>query len=358
MINTKRKKRRSVILLVMAILMAMTLSVPLTFAEEAVESVTFPQGVTRISIDLVVTENQAYGGLQFGVTCSDGLKFDGFDVNKDLSLEADISGEKNGVHYYGFFGSDNIYQGTLKIGTLHFLYEVDSKETVTIKELILGRYEDGRKVSQDSKGELVYEVSRSTKPSPDPGGNKGEKQIDEEEVPLAAPAFLDIAGHWAEQDILVAVEKGFVAGYPDGTFRPDNPVTRAEFVTMLVKANAIQNGTKSITLSDVAGHWAFTSIMTVASNEYVSGYPDGTFRPDHNILRQEVAKIMADLKLLSESDAALPFNDASKIGAWAIPSVQKVYQAGIMKGDTNNNFAPLANTTRAEAVAIILRGLN
>ena len=85
---------------------------------------------------------------------------------------------------------------------------------------------------------------------------------------------------------------------------------------MLVKGNAIQNGTKSISFSDVANHWAFTSIMAVASNGYVSGYPDGTFRPNNNIVRQEVAKVMADFKALSETDLALPFKDLSKIGAW------------------------------------------
>jgi hypothetical protein len=358
MINTNRKKRRSVVLLVIAMLLAMTLSVPVTFAAEAVESFTFPKGVTRISIDLVITENQAYGGLQFGVSCSNGLQFDGFDVNKDLLLEVDISGEKNGVHYYGFYGSDNIYQGTLTIGTLHFLYDEDGKETVTINELTLGRYEDNQKVSQDPKGARVYEVSRITKPSPGNGGDKETIGTGEEEPPLTVAAFSDITGHWAEQDILSAVEKGFVAGYLDGTFRPNNPVTRAEFVTMLVKANVIQNGVKSITFSDVTNHWALSSIMTAASNEYVNGYPDGTFRPNNNIVRQEVAKVMADFKTLSETDVVLPFKDVSKISAWAIPSAKKVYQAGIIKGDASNKFAPLANTTRAEAVAIILRCMN
>lgn len=358
MISTKRKKRRTVVLLVIAMLLAMTLSAPGVFAEDAIQKVTFPSGVKRISIDLVITENQAYGGLQFGVSCSSGLKFEGFDINKALSLEADISGEKNGVHYYGYYGSDNIYQGTLTIGTLHFLYEKDGKETVTINELTLGRFENNQKVSQEPKGAMAYEVSRITDSSPGPGSGTATIRIGEEETPLAALTFPDIVGHWAEQDILSAVEKGFVTGYPDGTFRPNSPVTRAEFVTMLVKANAIQNGTKSIVFSDTANHWARTSIMTAASNEYVSGYPDGTFRPNNNIVRQEVAKIMADFKTLSETDAVLPFNDVSKIGAWAIPSAKKVYQAGIMKGDTSNNFAPLANTTRAEAVAIILRCMN
>ncbi len=181
---------------------------------------------------------------------------------------------------------------------------------------------------------------------------------DEEDDPPEDPTFSDIRGHWAEQDILSAVEKGFVAGYPNGTFRPNSPVTRAEFVTMLVKANEIQKGTKSIAFSDVTNHWAFTSIMTAASNEYVNGYLDGTFRPNNNIVRQEVARIMADFKMLSGTDAALTFNDVSRISAWAVPFVQKVHQAGIMQGDTSNNFAPLANTTRAEAVAIILRAMN
>ena len=352
MLNTNRKKRRTVVLLVIAMLLAMTLSAPATFGAEATESFTFPPGVTKISIDLVVTEDQAYGGLEFGVTCSNGLTFDGFEVNKDLLLYSDVSGEKNGVYYYGYFASDNIYKGTLKIGTLHFLYEKDGKEMVTIKELTLGRYKDNQKISQESKGAMVYEVSRKTGSS---SNHTPTIRIGEEEEALTEPPFTDIVGHWAEQDILSAVEKGFVAGYHDGTFRPNNPVTRAEFVTMLVKGNAIQNGTKSITFSDVANHWAFTSIMAVASNGYVSGYPDGTFRPNNNIVRQEVAKVMADFKALSETDLALPFKDLSKIGAWAIPSVKKVYQAGIMMGDTSNNFAPLANTTRAEAVAIILR---
>ena len=204
MLNTNRKKRRTVVLLVIAMLLAMTLSAPATFGAEATESFTFPPGVTKISIDLVVTEDQAYGGLEFGVTCSNGLTFDGFEVNKDLLLYSDVSGEKNGVYYYGYFASDNIYKGTLKIGTLHFLYEKDGKETVTIKELTLSRYEDNQKISQESKGAMVYEVSRKQAHLLTTHRQfvLGKKRR------LLQPPFTDIVGHWAEQDILSAVEKG------------------------------------------------------------------------------------------------------------------------------------------------------
>lgn len=323
----------------------------------ATKTLIFSAGETKITINLEINESTASGGVELGVSCSSGLDVIGFSIDdKLLSVSKSISGQKDGVNYYGFYADKNFFQGQVKVGKLELTYNGNGEEKLTIDELKVYRVNDDQTITAINKGSQEYIIKRSTASGGHSGGGSSVTVTigDEEEIP-AAPIFPDCTGHWAEKDILTAVGKGFVTGYPGGTFRPNNPVTRAEFVTMLIKANAVQKGAKTLDFTDVDNHWAQTSIVAASSNGYINGYPDGTFRPNNNINRQEVAKIMADFKALGEVDVTLPFSDAGQIGSWALPSVKKVYQGEIMKGDTNNNFAPQANTTRAEAVAIILR---
>ena len=96
---------------------------------------------------------------------------------------------------------------------------------------------------------------------------------------------------WAEQYINELAAAGIVNGYPDGTFRPDNTVTRAEFVTMLMRIIGQEGGRNGF--ADVQGHWAEKYVAKAAEYGYVGGYPDGTFRPDASITRAEAFKIMS-----------------------------------------------------------------
>ena len=77
---------------------------------------------------------------------------------------------------------------------------------------------------------------------------------------------------------------GIITGYPDGTFKPNKPITRAEFAAIAARFDETQSG-KSATFSDVIGHWAAKEIGIAYYNDWIKGYPDGTFKPDQNITR-------------------------------------------------------------------------
>ena len=97
----------------------------------------------------------------------------------------------------------------------------------------------------------------------------------------------DISGHWAEASIQKWVEAGVINGYSDGTFRPDNGITRAEFVKIVNGLLGFKvEGSASFT--DVAsGEWYAAEVKKAVREEFVSGYEDGSFRPDKGITRQE-----------------------------------------------------------------------
>jgi hypothetical protein len=106
-------------------------------------------------------------------------------------------------------------------------------------------------------------------------------------------SFSDVPNnHWALRYIEVAKEKNIISGYPDDTFRPNNPITRAEIAKMAVVAGQFTIDKSGTPFSDISGNWAYEYIMTARNNHIISGYPDGAFRPDKNATRAEASKIV------------------------------------------------------------------
>lgn len=173
-------------------------------------------------------------------------------------------------------------------------------------------------------------------------------------------SFSDIAGHWAEASIKQAVISGIVKGYADSTFRPNVTVTRAEFAVMLINALKLQGegAVLSFTDSDKLGAWAQNAVAQAVEAGIINGYEDGSFRPNKEITRAEMAVIIA--KALGHADAASAaagFADDKDIPAWAKGSVAYVKEAGIVRGNSSNKFNPQAHATRAEAVTVLLNML-
>lgn len=172
--------------------------------------------------------------------------------------------------------------------------------------------------------------------------------------------FRDITGHWAEAKIKKAVSDGIVSGYTDGTFKPNATVTRAEFAVMLMNALKPQGEGVALTFADAAKikPWAQKAIAQAVQGGIIKGFADNTFGPDALITRAEMASMIA--KALGKSDeaiAATDFADDKDIPAWAKGSIAFVKQAGIVQGKGNNRFAPQDSATRAEAVSVLLKML-
>ncbi|MNI41142.1 Endo-1,4-beta-xylanase A precursor [compost metagenome] len=184
-------------------------------------------------------------------------------------------------------------------------------------------------------------------------------------LPIATPSindstevkFNDITGHWAEATIKQAVKQGIVNGYTDGSFKPDATITRAEFVTMLMNAWKPSNGITTLSFTDTneIPAWAKNAIIQAVESGLLSGYTDGSFRPDGNIARMEMAMMIAKAYGAKiPTDVATGFSDESEIPEWAKGAVFMIKQIGIVNGRDGNQFAPKETVTRAEAVTVII----
>ncbi|MFX3631641.1 MAG: S-layer homology domain-containing protein, partial [Candidatus Pristimantibacillus sp.] len=170
--------------------------------------------------------------------------------------------------------------------------------------------------------------------------------------------FSDISGHWAEANFIQAVTSGMVGGYPDGMFKPNHTVTRAEFAVMLMNAQKPQRESAALMFTDTEKipAWAQKAVAQAVEAGIVNGYADGTFRPNAEITRAEMAAmIVSSLKLTIEENEATGFADDKSIPSWSRGAAAVLRQLGIMEGSGANRFNSDAKATRAEAVTIILR---
>src|SRR5450756_2097948 len=169
----------------------------------------------------------------------------------------------------------------------------------------------------------------------------------------------DISGHWAQVKIQSWIDKGLIKGYPDGTFKPDQDITRAEFMALVNRAFGY-TAVAPITYTDVkAGSWYAPEVAKAQAAGYITGYPDGTMKPENPITREEVATIVARIKnLTSDANAADKYTDASKIGSWSKGQVGAVTSAKIMQAYPDGSFMPQGLITRAEVVEALDNALH
>lgn len=169
----------------------------------------------------------------------------------------------------------------------------------------------------------------------------------------------DIRGHWAERWIEEAVAKGLVNGYPDSSFRPDQDVTRAEFIMMLMRAMGFDEEApiESIfTDQENIGPWARGAVAQAVQAGIISGYEDGSFRPQQGVIRAEAAVMIAraaNLPVLE--DAVTGFSDDEEIPAWAKGYVAAAEASRLLEGRGDDRFVPADTITRAEAAVILIR---
>src|SRR5659263_9723 len=167
----------------------------------------------------------------------------------------------------------------------------------------------------------------------------------------------DISGHWAQTTIQSWTDNNLIKGYPDGTFKLDNNITRAEFITLVNGAFGYTK-TAPISFTDVGQNaWYASAIAVAVEAGYISGYPDGTMRPDNPISREEAATIIMKINKLTENaDAASKFTDANTL-VWSKGAVGAVKFAGIMIGYPDGSFQPKNYIKRGEAVFALDKSL-
>ena len=170
---------------------------------------------------------------------------------------------------------------------------------------------------------------------------------------MAAGMFTDMEGHWAQATVEELAAAGVINGMGDGTYAPENPVTRSQFIKLLTVAVKVDDQTAEIPFEDAKAHWSAKNVAAgLASGILVASDYPGAFAPDQEITRDEAALWIARALKLS-GEGTPDFTDAAAIANQT--AVYQAVQAGIINGMGDGTFGPANTTTRAQSATLIKR---
>ncbi len=254
------------------------------------------------------------------------------------------------------------------------IMDVSSREKFyTLQDTLIILYPDAiklavkeKKVSSEFKPLVETVKSIYFGKNDDAGGGGGGSSSDDEKeddttddkedviIPQPAISFTDIkSSHWAYESVINLAEKFILNGYLDGTFKPENNITRAEFAKIIVSATGSVDPYALSTFKDVNnGDWYYSYVSTAYSLGYITGYPDGSFRPNDNITRADICTIVNRV-LKAEKPSVSTFKDDSLIPSYAKDAVYALNSKGVINGYQDGTFGPLTFATRAQTAKII-----
>lgn len=172
----------------------------------------------------------------------------------------------------------------------------------------------------------------------------------------ANQCFPDVGNHWAKDYINQLTSRGYMAGYPDGTFKPDKIMTRAEFTSVLISGMGFTASDKaSRNFSDTSGSWAIASINEAVDRDILipGEYPNGLV-PDGGIKRSEACAMLVRALGKPAGTGILPFKDTAQLQAsMYVGYIKTASDLGIMNGFPNGNFEPFSEMPRAQACTVL-----
>lgn len=177
-------------------------------------------------------------------------------------------------------------------------------------------------------------------------------------VPPAKSDFADCtSAHWAYEYVTALRNSGIIDGYEDGTFRPDNGVTREEFVKLIISAAGMYSADAQCAFTDVpSGEWYYSFVASAVESDAVSGISADEFGIGQPITREDAAviaaRILGKLKNVT-AGGEMNFTDREMISDYAADSVSLLSQLGIINGFEDGSFAPQSGLTRAQTAKII-----
>ncbi|MDP4181649.1 MAG: S-layer homology domain-containing protein [Bacillota bacterium] len=179
-------------------------------------------------------------------------------------------------------------------------------------------------------------------------------------TPGSGAAFTDINKHWAKEFILDLVDKNIITGYKNGTFKPNKYVTRQELAVIIVKALGLKpiDGNTGFKDDNRIPAWAKGYVKAALENDIINGYKDGKFKGPNQCSRQEIIVVISKAFELGAMDGNLNFKDSKKIGSWAKDYIVNAVDLEIIKGYKDNTFLPKKSVTRAEACKMIYNAMN
>ena len=252
-------------------------------------------------------------------------------------------------------GSDYVTEGTVNAtvnaSTTSLSRVYFSSWTITGTKFVDGAVTTNQTLASDIQavGGQTYTITanfgRSSSSGNGGGGKGGTTTIKDPEVPLAGGLELNKQDHFA-----------YIRGYADGTVRPNNYITRAQVATIFYRL--MTDETRMLCYSDTndfsdvpADYWANKAISTLSNAGIITGFSDGTFRPNAFITRAQFAAIAARFSVVTE-DLPNPFSDVPE-GYWAEDLIAFAAHLGWVNGYPDGTFRPTANITRAAAMKLI-----
>ncbi len=200
----------------------------------------------------------------------------------------------------------------------------------------------------DDGPEEEPEPSSTPEPTPEP-------------TPTPAPPFLDLAGYdWVIPAISYLKENGHISGYPDGTFQPESPITRAELCHLVTRAFLDDSYSyETSQYPDVsADSWYYDALRCAEYFSLFQWIYEGEFSPNEFVTRQEMCAVIYRAYRRTQSTVArlrprYEFLDFAQIANYAYDPIQSLQQAGCVNGYESGEFLPLKLATRAEVAKVI-----
>ncbi len=387
-------KRNRILAIGIALLLAVQLLTPLACAAGTTLKLTAPDKLPDVGQTFTVTAE---------LTGNTGLAAVQLSLGYDDSV-VECTGIENGALVAGMLAASNPYatrdgvgailaaatttavktDGSLAVFTFRVKAAGDAK--LTLADALLSDI-DGKALSLSySLPALIAQGSGSDsgsgsgsdaeKPGTDNKKPEDDKKSEDEDKPedeekpadgaqeeVKSGSFRDVTStHWAFDSVERAAELGLVTGYSDGTFRPDTPVTRAQFVLMLWRMCGKPAAAKAASFADASADWYQDALSWAVEKGYVNGLSDTRFGPDAPITRQQAMAILFRLnggqsgtELTLTGIYEQTFADSTAIASWAKDATWWAVYHELVSGVGGSRIAPEANASRAQIAAILLR---
>ena len=176
--------------------------------------------------------------------------------------------------------------------------------------------------------------------------------------------FTDMQNHWAKDDVEIMAAKQVAKGMPDGTFQPDNSITRAEFASLLVRTLGIKASGNEQVFNDVpSGRWYSSEVASAYGAGLVKGYDVTSFAPDAKITREQLAVMVTraikyagkNTEVGNTNEILARFKDDNSVSDWAREELSSAVSAQLVNGYPDGTFKPAGNATRAESTVMLKR---
>lgn len=390
----RRMKRNRILAIGIALLLAVQLLTPLACAAGTTLKLTAPDKLPDVGQTFTVTAE---------LTGNTGLDAVQLSLGYDDSV-VECTGIENGALIAGMLAASNPYatrdgvgailaaatttavktDGSLAVFTFRVKAAGDAK--LTLADALLSDT-DGKALplsyslpaliaqgsgsdSGSGSGSDTEKPGTDNKKSEDDKKSEDEDKPEDEEKPadgaqeeVKSGSFRDVTStHWAFASVERAAELGLVTGYSDGTFRPDTPVTRAQFVLMLWRMCGKPAAAKAASFADASADWYQDALSWAVEKGYVNGLSDTRFGPDVPITRQQAMAILFRLnggqsgtELTLTGIYEQTFADSTTIAAWAKDATWWAVYHELVSGVGGSRIAPEANASRAQIAAILLR---